>query len=396
MVKKDLRTDTSSMPFNDRTLLVQFAYIDNQVIFSILASLFCATVLFIGLHDAHTNLVLLNGWYVSFWCISLFQSVVIYFFSQVKKPQEYLHIRRFLFYLCIFLGAAAWGIVGIIFFPYASEEQKMLMILILAGVTAGVVPALSVIFSGVVLYLLLALVPYILAIQIVIQRPVFMLFNATLVAYLCYLILLSYKTHKVIYKIISLQISNEKLFHKLASANRKLSEMATQDPLTQINNSRFFYASFMDAIERAKTNKEMVALLYIDIDKFKTINDNFGHQVGDEALLGVVKAIKSTLRRSDHVFRVGGDEFAVVIEHAHKKQDINFIAEKICNTMNMPIVVDEHILQITISMGISIYPDDGEDVELLEKVADKAMYQVKRSNKNFSGYSRLEVPPENL
>jgi len=125
-----------------------------------------------------------------------------------------------------------------------------------------------------------------------------------------------------------------------------------------------------------------MALLFIDMDNFKNVNDTLGHMIGDKFLVEVSKCIKSSLREQDTLARLGGDEFTVILEDFDSIDCIALVAEKIINKFNNPIIIDGNKLYTGASVGISVYPENGESYEELVKAADTAMYQVKESGKN--------------
>ncbi len=125
-----------------------------------------------------------------------------------------------------------------------------------------------------------------------------------------------------------------------------------------------------------------VALMYLDLDHFKHINDSLGHEVGDQLLQSVAKRLQACVRLSDTVSRQGGDEFVVLLAEVEDVQDAVLTAEKLIEAMAKPHLIDGHQLHVTLSIGISLYPDDGKDVEAVIRNADTAMYQAKKNGRN--------------
>jgi diguanylate cyclase (GGDEF)-like protein len=161
----------------------------------------------------------------------------------------------------------------------------------------------------------------------------------------------------------------------------KISYMANHDPLTGLINRTYFKKILSSLIEEATSIKKQFALLYIDLDGFKDINDTYGHETGDMALKECAKRIESALRYEDIITRLGGDEFCVVIPEIVSKEKTEEIAKRIFSQINQELIVEEKVLTLSISMGIAIFPDNGQTVDELIRQADHAMYAAKRAGK---------------
>ena len=122
--------------------------------------------------------------------------------------------------------------------------------------------------------------------------------------------------------------------------------------------------------------------MFLDLDRFKHINDSLGHVVGDQLLQSVAKSLVSCISESDTVCRQGGDEFVILLDDLEHAEDAERIAQKILTVLTAPYLIDRHELHITVSIGISIFPNDGRDAETLIKNADTAMYQAKEDGRN--------------
>ncbi|KQW30058.1 MULTISPECIES: diguanylate cyclase domain-containing protein [Pseudomonas] len=165
----------------------------------------------------------------------------------------------------------------------------------------------------------------------------------------------------------------------LQSENETLAHQASHDSLTGLPNRAFFEGRLIRALRNASKLNEQVAVLYLDSDRFKGINDNFGHAAGDAVLTAVATRVRAQLREDDLVARLGGDEFAVLLAPLHKAEDAERIAEKIIASMEMPIQLPGNASVLTsLSIGIAVYPDDGATPGTLLHAADAAMYQAKR------------------
>lgn len=154
-------------------------------------------------------------------------------------------------------------------------------------------------------------------------------------------------------------------------------KMAHFDNLTGLVNRNLFQDRVVQAITVAKRQKKKVALLYVDLDRFKAINDTLGHEAGDSVLREVAKRLMELVRETDTVARIGGDEFVVVLQGIEDRQELAPLARKILASIRQPFLLKGSEHTVGASIGISCYPDDGEDLDVLMGKADAAMYQVK-------------------
>ncbi|HVL02534.1 MAG TPA: EAL domain-containing protein [Dongiaceae bacterium] len=162
--------------------------------------------------------------------------------------------------------------------------------------------------------------------------------------------------------------------------------LAYHDSLTSMPNRLLFQDRVEKALERAKRNGKKVALMLLDLDRFKNINDSLGHDMGDRFLKEISTRIQHTIREVDTAARIGGDEFVIVMENFSDIGNVTAVANKLLKTLSVPISIQQHELYATASIGISIYPEDGQDVETLMKAADAAMYRAKDKGKNNFHY----------
>lgn len=162
----------------------------------------------------------------------------------------------------------------------------------------------------------------------------------------------------------------------------QLAHMAHFDDLTNLPNRALFFDRLRQALTHAKRNQTRFALLFVDLDGFKDMNDAHGHETGDALLREAGQRLAACVRTSDTVARVGGDEFTVILQEVAAREDAGQVADKIIQTLDLPFDLSGHECRIGASIGISLYPDHGEDVEILLSRADTAMYNVKHSGKN--------------
>jgi diguanylate cyclase (GGDEF)-like protein/PAS domain S-box-containing protein len=166
------------------------------------------------------------------------------------------------------------------------------------------------------------------------------------------------------------------------TAEERVRHMAQHDPLTNLPNRLLFSDRLNQALARAKREKEHIALLFVDLDKFKPINDLHGHDVGDLVLKEVARRMRQCVRDSDTVARIGGDEFIILLSSVGSSNDAFLVAEKVRSAIARGYALAGLQLNISSSIGISIFPDDGDDVRTLSKNADNAMYRAKQAGHN--------------
>lgn len=161
-----------------------------------------------------------------------------------------------------------------------------------------------------------------------------------------------------------------------------LRHLAYHDPLTGLSNRKFFAEQLYESLHWAQHNKLLLGLLFIDLDGFKQINDTLGHEAGDRLLMTIAGRLSNSLRASDTVSRLGGDEFTVILRAIPNVQIAGTIADKILTSISKPVVLDGYAIRVSASIGISVYPYNSQDSETLMKQADAAMYCAKHKGKN--------------
>jgi diguanylate cyclase (GGDEF)-like protein len=171
---------------------------------------------------------------------------------------------------------------------------------------------------------------------------------------------------------------NKALRYDLQASNRELGHLSSHDQLTGLPNRRFYDERMGVALHRAAEHNSMLGLLIIDLNDFKKLNDTYGHGAGDKLLVTVAKRLQDTLRETDLIARLGGDEFAAVIEDASSMDEVTRIAHKISQSIEQPLLVRQHPLQFSASIGVAMFPSDGRQKHELEEQADKAMYFAKK------------------
>jgi len=176
------------------------------------------------------------------------------------------------------------------------------------------------------------------------------------------------------------------IFCVMYLASRKIMSFiwrkANFDSITGLPNRRLFVDRFLKSIQLSKRDSSSSALLYIDLDRFKEINDSLGHDVGDKLLVETANRLSLLVRESDNVSRIGGDEFSIILNKLKDPIKIDNLAESIIASLNNPFYIEDNTLFISASIGIAVYPEDGKDISSLLKSADQALYKSKHDGRN--------------
>ena len=178
---------------------------------------------------------------------------------------------------------------------------------------------------------------------------------------------------------------------KRKKIEQTLEYKAHHDELTHLSNRALFLDRLEHAIKKAKRQNTLLAVLFIDLDRFKEINDSLGHEMGDAVLIEVADRLREHMREIDTIARLGGDEFTLIIEDIEDIQKVNAIASKLLSTLQQPMEIQEHQLYVTTSIGISLFPLDGSDPQSLLRNADSAMYKAKEEGRNSYQYYTAEL-----
>lgn len=191
---------------------------------------------------------------------------------------------------------------------------------------------------------------------------------------------------ELLHKAIANAVEKSVLMKKVKKQESKIKHMAYHDYLTGIPNRLQFEQIASQALARAKRYQKKLAILMMDLDQFKIVNDTLGHGAGDLLLKQVVKRFEVILREDDTLARLGGDEFALVAEEINESEQASMVAQRLMQSLKEPFFLNHHETHITISIGIAIYPDAGEDISELMRNADLALYRAKEMGKNNFQY----------
>jgi diguanylate cyclase (GGDEF)-like protein/PAS domain S-box-containing protein len=183
---------------------------------------------------------------------------------------------------------------------------------------------------------------------------------------------------------------------ELKQSYDRLAHLATHDPLTDLANRALCEDCLVEALDKAKTAPARLALLMIDLDNFKTVNDTYGHAAGDDVLKVIAQRMQSAVRKGDTVFRLAGDEFVVILEGVNTVGEARQVAEKLLQEVTKPIKLNGHVVQVGGSIGIALYPDHGQSPTELVQQADRAMYIAKKNATRISALQEITYTATNF
>ena len=275
------------------------------------------------------------------------------------------------------------GVSAPILFPIQSPEQQVFIVLVLGGMGAAAVPSLAVFPPAAVSYLLALCIPCIIAF-ISQPSPPARVLGLMIAIYLAWLLALSVSSQRSYIRTLRLDHENQNLLIE--------AQLANYDPLTQLPNRRLLLDRLSHAINLAQRRDECVALLYLDLDRFKLINDNLGHANGDAVLQSVAERLLACVRETDTVARMGGDEFVILLEGLSHSHQIDQIARKVLAALNQPHTLQKQPFFCGASIGISQFPVDGSDIDTLLKHADWALRRSKTQQRG--SYQFFNAPTD--
>ncbi|MDM8547654.1 EAL domain-containing protein [Candidatus Venteria ishoeyi] len=190
---------------------------------------------------------------------------------------------------------------------------------------------------------------------------------------------------------ITISIENSLLYSHLKEQKDILDYKSHYDDLTGLPNREFFLDRLSQSVKSAQRTGKTVAVIFIDLDRFKEINDSFGYQFGDSVLKIVSARLQQSIRKTDTVSHLGGDEFTLILDSLHSSNEVVDIIQHMIEAMNKPIRINGNLLYLTLSIGISLYPDDGKEPNILLKNADAAMYKAKDEGRNTYRFYTQEM-----
>ncbi|MDE2090517.1 MAG: EAL domain-containing protein [Gammaproteobacteria bacterium] len=286
------------------------------------------------------------------------------------------------------LSACAWGFAGILLFPSGDVAHQMFLATVIMSACALAMPALAPSIKGYAFFVSVAALPLITSLAFTFSAV--QLAAALLACVMVALLLrMSIGMHKRLVEQLNTRFAFADIADELRTemADRKRAEeqllrLANYDSLTGLPNRTLFEQKLSSAIKRARRGDAQLAVLFVDLDRFKHINDSLGHHTGDQVLKRVAQRLKRCVKDRDTVARLSGDEFIVLMEHLDKREDVSHLAERILRTLAKPMLLGETELRVTGSVGITLLAADSPDAKSLLANADTALYRAKHRGRN--------------
>jgi diguanylate cyclase (GGDEF)-like protein len=351
--------------------LLTLAY--RQTNFGILTGLFCAVIVWFRLHSDVSHASAANFWLSILLTTTILRFFLVKTYLIIGDPNQITFWRK-VFIAQATLGGGIWGLASILLLPGGTNSQQIIIIMVLAGISAGAVPFIASVLAASIIYSTLSLIPLIIYFIFLKQNADVLMALASSI-FLIFLLVQGKKIHEMLANGLLLQF-------ELHEAKDSLEYSATHDTLTKVANRNLFNKKFGQALESAKKKSTSVALIYLDLDHFKNVNDTYGHAYGDELLKAFVQRLQEIFKKEDTIARLGGDEFTVMIENIHNKSDIDKVINLIYKRGTEPILIKNNEFLIQASIGSSIFPQDGLDSDSLLNFADTAMYAAKNNRKS--------------
>ncbi len=344
---------------------------------SLLSILICSFILGVVLLDVVDRLAII-AWFCATNLLSL---VRLYLYRQFRRLDEDELNGVYWYRLAIVTSLAsgtAWGIGGFFLFPSESVLHQLFLAFVFAGICAGAITTLSSILTAVRGFVLLALLPVMLRLTQIDHE----IATAILVLSVLFVIMILVSAQRLNQTII--ESLNVRLQFELAE--QTISHQAHFDSLTNLPNRRLLLSTLRQEMAKAERHRRYGAVLFVDLDRFKSINDALGHAIGDDLLVKIAQRLAARLREEDTVGRLGGDEFVILLPEVGDEPEsagshATRIADEIRSLFEKPFMIQGHDIHLTISIGIALFPGEVSAADLL-KYADVAMYQAKNAGRN--------------
>ncbi len=329
----------------------------------------------------HAPPAALIRWGVLFTVVTLLRAGLYLYWRLSDRKQERHRFFTRLYAAGALAAGITWGSLLLFYHPGLPVYLQLFILIVLVGMPIAAMPTNSIcppVYYSFSFPILLALFSWSL---FVVER-LHLQFFLVAVTYSVILVIIARTYHLNLQQTLETRNANQKLLERLQ-------QMAYFDPLTGLANRRWFRETAIKALERGRRHGSRVALLLLDLDNFKQVNDRYGHECGDRLLEEIARRLTSCLRLTDTVVRtdgdlarIGGDELTILLEDIRTTDDVRNVAKRILATLHQPVDLGEARLRPSASLGIAIYPDHGDEFKQLMHYADRAMYHAKNSGKN--------------
>jgi diguanylate cyclase (GGDEF)-like protein len=315
----------------------------------------------------------IQWWFAGVIAVTLTRVVFSYFYYSTPRDRIDPSLWGRLFIGLTFFTGLTWGVLGGVLFPQTDQYGQSLIVVVVVGMTAGAVVTNSFIATAYYVYLVTSLAPYVVRAfggDARFDMPLGLL----AVTYAGFMVVAARRTnHNLVSNLVSI--------HQLEEATRELNR-AQHDQLTGLPTRSLLYDRLEQAVLHAERHHRMLAVLFIDLDGFKEINDTLGHDAGDQALRQLAQRFKETVRAEDTVARHGGDEFVLVLDEINGAVDVEPVVRKLLAQIAALQIGNDRARILTGSIGVAFYPADAKTGGALISCADAAMYHAKQRGKN--------------
>ncbi len=380
----EIKADNAADGNADRELL-DLLYRNAPI--TLFASTAVAVLLLSSLYDTSAGPEAIVSWIIALVLFNLARLLLRSFRESSLVKDRYSRIWLRLYILTTLGAGILWSALVVIYRESDTLYEQVIMLAALLGMPMASLPnnALKLpVFYAFCMPTFIALQywSYFVSTTSHIEFSVLALIYAGMVAVTGHIYHNSFK------HVLRIKYEKEELVDRLSAANQRLEEFAYIDPLTGLTNRRWFSEQAEKALDRCRRRNKRLAILLIDLDNFKEVNDTLGHASGDEILVIVARRLKSALRQSDTLTistedtaRFGGDEFILLLEDIETLENVTRATDRILQEVNEPIVLNDHSFNPGCSIGVSIYPDDAQSVSNLIRQADVALYHAKQTGK---------------
>jgi diguanylate cyclase (GGDEF)-like protein len=353
----------------------------NQIIYMLWAEAFAGTLILAILWWNSPNKILILSWYFGMIFLT---GIPRYYIAKKYARASNEHKRckgweKSLMFM-LFITGIGWSFAGTVLLPTDSRMNQAFVLFLLVGVAAAANPFYSPVKKIYATFLIPTL--FFSAFFLLIKGTNYAVFTGiALTAFGMLMLITSVISSELISNSLLLRFKNLELTKNLLKTNIRLEKLATHDTLTDLPNRPFFYEKLMQMIRDSATSEKSFALLFLDLDLFKNVNDTLGHDIGDQVLVQVAEVLNQVKRPEDLACRLGGDEFILLLADAEDLRVVSAIAKQLCLALAKPFTIKGKEARVSASIGISVYPDDGKEEKTLVQKADTAMYEAKSISK---------------
>lgn len=325
--------------------------------------------------------LLLLGWLALHFALSGWRYAVLRRFSRLEaEPQTAMRLAPVIRLGCVVSGLL-WGSIALLPYPAQNVDVPLFISFVLAGVTTGGATAMvSELFSALA-FLCAVFAMLTMRFLLIEEDAVYHAMGVSALLYTLFMTMWTARMHSNAVAAIRARLDGNRREAQLQQRESRYRNLAHHDTLTGLPNRLSLQANMPDLLRAAAEGGGKLALVYIDLDHFKDINDLRGHRCGDALLVSAGQRLRDSAQRRDLVVRMGGDEFIVVTTEAEQPERLERLAERLAASIELPLLHDGEVLETSASMGIAVYPDHGEDAEQLLKNADIALYQAKAAGR---------------